>query len=113
MRSYTDRSSLSVAPMGVLRRSCECGGVRRSAKGDATASTMAIPEAVHETLRSPGRPLDAATRAQAEHRFDDNFAHVRVHTDERAAASADAIGALAYTVGDHLVFARDRFAPST
>src|SRR6266566_2456180 len=33
-----------------------------------------------------------------------DFSHVRVHADERAARSADEIGALAYTAGPHIVF---------
>jgi hypothetical protein len=68
---------------------------------------------VNDTLHSPGRPLDAATRTEAERRFDHSFADVRIHTDERASASADAVGALAYTVGNHVAFAHDRYAPGT
>jgi hypothetical protein len=36
----------------------------------------------------PGRPLDAAARAFFEPRFGMDFGRVRVHTDERAAESA-------------------------
>lgn len=42
-----------------------------------------------------------------------SFEHVRVHTDERAAQSASAVGALAYTVGNHVVFGAGRYAPAT
>jgi Domain of unknown function (DUF4157) len=42
-----------------------------------------------------------------------DFSRVRVHTDARAAESARAIGAQAYTVGNDVVFGAGRFAPAT
>ena len=41
------------------------------------------------------------------------LSQVRVHTDGRAAASAQAINAQAYTVGNHIVFGTGLFAPTT
>jgi hypothetical protein len=41
------------------------------------------------------------------------FSGVRVHTDARAAESARAVGALAYTVGNNLVFGSGQYAPET
>jgi len=46
-------------------------------------------------------------------RFGRDFSGVRVHADARAEASADAVGARAYTVGHHIVFGRGEFAPET
>lgn len=51
-----------------------------------------------------GRALDAATRGAMEARFAHDFSRVRVHTGPEAAASARAVSALAYTVGNHIVF---------
>ena len=62
------------------------------------------PALVRDVLRSSGRPLDAATRSFAERRFDHDFSHVRVHDDTRAAQSALAVEASAYTVGKDIVF---------
>ena len=45
------------------------------------AEPSAVPPIVHEVLRSPGQPLDAATRAHMEPRFGHDFSSVRVHTD--------------------------------
>lgn len=59
------------------------------------------PPLVHEVLRTPGEPLDAATRAFMEPRFGQDFSRVRVHHDEKSARS---VNALAYTVGNHIVF---------
>lgn len=63
----------------------------------------AAPPLVHEVLRSPGEPLDSATRAFMERRFEHDFSAVSLHTGPRAAESARAIHAAAYTVGDHIV----------
>jgi hypothetical protein len=69
------------------------------------------PPIVYEALRSPGRPLDPLTRAFFENRFGHDFSRVRIHTDARAAESAKAVGALAYTLRDDVVFAAGRYAP--
>ncbi|MDF3308917.1 DUF4157 domain-containing protein [Rhodococcus sp. T2V] len=61
------------------------------------------PPIVHEVLHSPGRPLDHTTRSYFEPRFERDFADVRIHDDSRAGQSARQVGALAYTVGSHVV----------
>jgi hypothetical protein len=48
-----------------------------------------------------------------ESRFDFDFSRVRVHDDPAASASARDVGAAAYTLGQHLVFASRRYAPGT
>jgi hypothetical protein len=70
-----------------------------------------VPPIVDEVLRSPGRPLDAATRAFMEPRFGHDFSQVRVHADPRAAKSARAVNAMAYVVGQDIVFDAGRYAP--
>lgn len=66
---------------------------------------------VDQVLRGPGTPLDAGTRSLMERRLGAGFGHVRVHADARAAASAHALGAEAYTVGGSIMFAPGRYAP--
>ena len=66
---------------------------------------------VHEVLRAPGQPLDAATRAFMEPRFGYNFSRVRVHTDATAAETARSVGAVAYTVGSDVVFGPGQYSP--
>jgi len=81
---------------------------------DDTALGHAIaPPAVHEVLRSPGSPLPDDVRHDMEGRFGHDFDHVRIHTDTRAAESARAVAARAYTVGGHIVFGEGCFAPGT
>lgn len=72
-----------------------------------------VPPIVHGVLRSPGQPLDAATRTFMESRFGYDFSGVRVHVDARAAESARAVSALAYTVGQDVVFGAEQYAPRT
>ena len=74
---------------------------------------LAAPPIIHEVLAEPGQSLDAATRAFFEPRFGYDFSRVRVHTDTQAAQSAQAVNALAYTAGQHLVFGAGQYAPST
>lgn len=72
-----------------------------------------VPSIVNDVLGSSGQPLDAATRAWMEPRFDHDFSNVRVHTDALAAQSAEAVNALAYTVGRDVVFGAGQYAPGT
>lgn len=68
---------------------------------------------VEKVVHSPGEPLPPAFRAFAEPRFGRSFADVRVHCSPCATRSADAINALAYTLGSHIVFAAHQYAPGT
>jgi hypothetical protein len=85
--------------------------LQRSAVNNST--THEVPPIVHEVLRSPGLPIDTSTRAFMEPRFRQDFSHVRLHTDAKAAASARAVNALAYTVGQDVVFNTGQYAPAT
>lgn len=66
-----------------------------------------------ESLPSVGEPLSASTRAFFEPRLGHDFSRVRVHTDERATKSARAMNALAYTVGNDVVFKAGHYQPDT
>jgi hypothetical protein len=85
--------------------------LQRQASSDAAIDTA--PPVVHDVLQATGQPLDAETRAFMEARFGHDFGQVRVHTDARAAESARAVNAAAYTVGRDIVFAPGHFAPGT
>jgi hypothetical protein len=76
-------------------------------------SQKQVASNVRQVLRSPGQTLGAATRAFMEPRFGHDFSRVRVHIDSQAAASAQDVGALAYTAGRDIVFAQGQFAPHT
>jgi hypothetical protein len=72
-----------------------------------------VPPIVHEVLNSPGQLLDAETRELIEPRFGYDFSQVRVHTDTKAAESAKAINASAYTLGKDIVFGTDQYVTQT
>ena len=94
------KPSLTPARVGLLQRKCACGGTpgpsgeceacrkktlqRRPANPQAPSfinrpafSVSEVPPIVHEVLRSPGQPLDAASRAFMEPRFGHDFSQVR------------------------------------
>jgi hypothetical protein len=119
----TKPAAKSVIPpvrSNLLQRKCACGGkvgpmgeceqCRKEREAKAPAD---VPPIVHDVLRSSGQPLDPATRAFMELRFGHDFSHVRVHNDEKAADSARAVHAHAYTVGKDVVFGENRYAPTT
>ena len=82
-------------------------------KAATPASLASIPPIVHEVIRSPGRELDTAARGRMESALGHDFSRVRVHTDGRAQESAASVGALAYSVGSHVVFGAGQYAPRT
>lgn len=61
----------------------------------------------------PGRPLDGDVRSGMEARFGHDFSQVRVHSDEKSAATTRAYGALAYTTGSDIFFNSGRYRPDT
>ena len=75
------------------------------------AEAVQTPVGVAELLRSPGQPLDDHTRAAVQPAFGYDFSQVRIHADGRAALSARAIGATAYTVGNHIALDAGRHRP--
>ncbi len=83
----------------------------RAATGPAPATP--VPGVVHDVVNSPGTPLDGETRAFFAPRFGDDLSQVRVHADPRAAESADAVNAKAYTLGNDIVFGAGEYAPHT
>ena len=84
---------------------------KRDQAGDT--AQIAAPPIVHEVLRSPGQPLDPATRAFIEPHFGYDFSRVRVHSDAAAQRSAHDVNAMAYTVGHHIVFGAHMLQPAT
>jgi outer membrane protein OmpA-like peptidoglycan-associated protein len=114
------------SPNGIQRLCAECKEeVRRQPADDeeeelqmkrASGATPEIGPGVQaqiSRLHGSGQPLSPAQRTFFESRFGHDFGQVRLHTDQRAAASARALNALAYTVGTHIVFGSGQFATAT
>jgi hypothetical protein len=85
----------------------------QAAESSAATGGGRAPSLVREALATPGSGLDKSTRAFMEARFGHGFGTVRVHTGSKADDSAKAVGARAYTVGDHIVFSAGSYAPAT
>ncbi len=64
-------------------------------------------------LKGGGQPLSENDRAFFEPRFGRDFSQVRLHTDTRAAESARAVNARAYTVGRNVVFGAGQYTPES
>jgi Domain of unknown function (DUF4157) len=79
----------------------------------ARRPSLSAPRVVHDVARSPGPPLAPPLRTEMEARLGHDFSKVRVHTDASAAESARAVDAHAYTLGEHIVFDRGKYAPET
>jgi hypothetical protein len=91
-------------------------GLQRAAGNAAVAGMLEEdqPSPVAGVVGSAsGRPLDEDTRDFMESRFSADFSDVRVHTGGRAADSAKAVQAHAYTVGNDVVFGSGQYAPET
>ncbi|MFL6858310.1 MAG: DUF4157 domain-containing protein [Allosphingosinicella sp.] len=121
----------SGAPAALLQRKCAACGSHKpagrncdgcdnldrvlqrrppSAGSVGLSDSVQAPPIVHEVLRSSGQPLGKSERAFFEPRFGHDFSSVRVHSDAKAAASAQEVGAEAYTVGSNIVFAGGRWS---
>jgi hypothetical protein len=112
----------------ILQRKCACGQSRASggecsackkkhiqrqrAPANITQSSEA-PQSVHDVLSTSGQSLEAGPRRFMESRFNRDFSQVRLHTDTHASATAHSVGAHAFTVGQHVVFAAGRYKPDT
>ena len=86
--------------------------VQRVAKYNSGQAESA-PASVDRVLAGSGKVLEPRLRQDMEARFGHDFSAVRVHTDTAADRSARGINALAYTVGQDIVFGAGRFAPET
>jgi hypothetical protein len=121
------KSSFHVAPV-VQRKCAQCEEEeklqRKCAKCEEEqklqrkeAGTIAEPDfappIVHEALQSAGDRLDPGARAYFEPRFGYDFNRVRIHTGSKAAESAQSMNALAYTVGQDIVFGSGQYSAHT
>ena len=114
----------------MLQRKCACGStpglgseceacrkqrLQRTALNPESGNRResSVSPVVQEVLRSPGRPLDTATRSFMESRLGHDFSGVRVHNGPKAADSAQALGARAYTIGRNVVFGAGEYSPTT
>ncbi|NJD75636.1 MAG: DUF4157 domain-containing protein [Candidatus Methanoperedens sp.] len=120
--SFTPVNSWQIQRRGKNERDEDCPKCRKRLLNRQRSSAnlpepssvpQVVPSIVHHVLNSPGQPLDTGTRAFMEPRLGHDFSKVRVHADIEAAESAQAVNALAYTVGQDVVFGPGKYAPKT
>lgn len=108
---------MPLTPVSHVMRACaECGNekAQRKESSSGDASGKAAPSIVSDVLSSSGgQPMDGSTKRFMESRFGQDFSQVRIHTDSRAAESASAIQARAYTSGRDVVFGAGEYQPGT
>lgn len=109
----TGRGPLPVDRILAMQRAVGNAAVARVLSGDGAAPVDVQRSAVHEVLRTPGKPLDAPVREDMESRMGADFSDVRVHTDGVAARAAESVRAEAFTTGSHLVFGQGQYDPSS
>ena len=85
--------------------------IQRTASGEAGVASGVFAEI--ENSKSGGSPLPSGVRRFMEPRFQADFSRVRVHTDQRAARLNRQLSARAFTTGNHIFFAKERFNPDS
>jgi len=101
-------------PLPASRQAARLGGapqVARKAEGQPRIGT-GISAGIAAGAGS-GAPLPPNVRRFMEPRFRADFRNVRIHTGERAATLSRQLNAQAFTVGNQIFFAKDRFRPET
>lgn len=110
-----DRAAAAVTgtddPRREAARAADTAGLTRQRSPPEQSDV--VLEAVADVVGSSGRPLAPPVRSTMEAGFGEDFGDVRVHTGQRAAASARAVDAQAYTVGRDVVFGQGEYAPET
>jgi hypothetical protein len=66
-----------------------------------------------QAMSAGGTPLPPSIRATFEPSFGYDFSSVRTHNGSEAAGAAAALGARAFTVGDHIFFAAGEYQPTS
>jgi hypothetical protein len=112
--------SVTLARHAESQRPGPSHGAARILELQKLAGNRAVEQLLHTHSAKPspvpdgdGRPLTSRMRSYFEQRFGTTFGKVRVHAGERAAQSAEALHAAAYTVGNDVVFGAGGFNPQS
>ena len=106
-------SKVSISSLQRTCAACEEDDTMQRKEASNTGGSMVAPPIVSDVLSGSGKPLDKATQQFMESRMGQNFSNVRIHTDGKAAESAQSVNALAYTSGDNIVFNNGQYQPDT
>ena len=81
--------------------------------GGAFTAPASVERAISGMRSGPARRLDPGTRGTMESGIGRDFSGVRVHDGARAAQTARALGARAFTVGNDMFFGAGQYRPHT
>ncbi|MEC4675502.1 MAG: DUF4157 domain-containing protein [Nitrospirota bacterium] len=96
-----------------VRRLFKAGAVQaEGVTGQTYGGPPGLDTAI-ESMRGGGQPLPSSERAFFGPRFGYDFSHVRLHTTSKAAETARAVNAKAFTVGRDIAFGAGQYAPTT
>lgn len=96
-------------PACAARAPCPACEDERPLQRKAASATHTPAAPASPVPAATGQPLDATTAADFGRAFGADFSTVRIHVDAAAAALAGHVGALAYTLGEHIVFGRGQY----
>lgn len=118
-----DPGSVHSTRTSIPNRSSPISTLQRTAGNHAVGQLLQTPLTAFAPLsRFPasgvlhsesGQSLDPGTLAYMESRFGHDFSDVRIHSDDKAADSAEMLNAKAYTVGTNVVFNRGLYSPGS
>lgn len=86
---------------------------RKASTESNLETTNEFTNEVDNIHNSAGSPIDIYDREFMESRFGHDFGNVKIHTGEMAARSANSVNALAYTIGNDIVFGEGQYKPTT
>ncbi|ANH80402.1 hypothetical protein A8C56_04855 [Niabella ginsenosidivorans] len=100
-----------------LQRRCshceeEEKSIQRKETGTKDSPASVITQGYLDNL-SGGKPITDKERNVLESKMGYDFSKIRVYDDARASRSAEELNALAYTHGNHIVFAKNQYNPQT
>lgn len=82
-------------------------------KGTGTPNVQPEVEQEIHASRGQGQPLDSGVRRQMESGMSADFSNVRVHTDSKADAMSQSLGAKAFTTGSDVYFRQNAYNPGS
>jgi Domain of unknown function (DUF4157) len=87
--------------------------IRRKPLFSSDFASDQVTNQINNIRSSSCSPFDVSTKEFMESKLGHDFSKVKIHTDERAANSADSVNAMAYTIGNDIVFGKGQYQPNT
>lgn len=106
-------TATTVAPTVAAKAATAKAAPKQRAKLPADGAQATALADAGMVLQGGSQPIEPTLRTELGRRFGYDFGAVRLHADTRAARSAAALGAQAYSVGRHIVFGAGQLRPDT